>query len=89
MEYPEHISIDRDDKAHPWTIITGLHPDIENRMIFQEELFCPIIGDLTINTDDEIEFMEKAVSFANTELWGEFMRGRYCSAQHGEYQIFP
>ncbi len=39
-------------------------------MIFQEELFCPIIGDLTINTDDEIEFMEKAVSFANTELWG-------------------
>ena len=58
-----------EDGATPWALIKGLSPDA-NELLYQSEPFCSILAETTINTSDTIEFLERAVEFANRKLWG-------------------
>lgn len=54
----------------PWTLLTGLDPDSRHEPLFEREVFCPILAETCIPSADPVEFLEQAVDFANTQLWG-------------------
>jgi hypothetical protein len=53
----------------PWALIKGLDPDA-NETVYNNEPFCSVLTETTINTSDTIEFLERAVEFVNRKLWG-------------------
>ncbi|KAB8039189.1 NAD-dependent aldehyde dehydrogenase [Silvanigrella paludirubra] len=58
-----------DNKAGciPWTLI----PDINsNNYAFENEAFCGIITETSINANNVTEFIHKAVDFCNDKIWG-------------------
>ncbi len=53
----------------PRTLITGLDPDKE-QYFFEEEVFGPILGQVSISGATPSEFLQNAVHFANEKLQG-------------------
>jgi len=53
----------------PWTLVTGLDPESDDPA-FTTEAFCPALAETSIGSEDPIEFLEAAVTFANERLWG-------------------
>ncbi len=56
--------------ALPWSFITGLDPDNENEVLFQEEPFCSVLSEVQVGNPDPVAFLEQAVKFCNNRLWG-------------------
>ena len=54
----------------PWTLITGLDPENSREPLFMDEAFCPVLGETAVGASDAVDFLDKAVDFANTRLWG-------------------
>jgi len=54
----------------PWTLCPGLDPDAPGDPAFREESFCPVLFETSVEGADPIEFLDRAVAFANTQLWG-------------------
>jgi hypothetical protein len=54
----------------PWTLIPGLDAEDVSEPAFSTEPFCSIISETEIGTTDPIEFLDRAVDFANNRLWG-------------------
>ncbi len=54
----------------PWTLI----PDVDSADLaepaFSVEPFCPILSETAIGSDDPLEYLERAVEFANGRAWG-------------------
>lgn len=55
--------------ALPWTFITGLDAN-DDEVLFREEAFCSVFAEVQLGSQKPIEFMEKAVNFCNSRLWG-------------------
>ena len=56
--------------ALPWTVIRNLDPNDRSEPAFSREPFCAILSQTNIDTDDPLEFLDRAVAFVNTMLWG-------------------
>ena len=59
----------------PWTMIHDLDPDNGNETIYHQEAFCSVMGNLSLgdlpsDNSDPVSFINKAVDFANEQLWG-------------------
>jgi acyl-CoA reductase-like NAD-dependent aldehyde dehydrogenase len=54
----------------PWTFISGLDPDSRDDLLYTQEPFCSVICDTRLGSSDAVEFLDKAVDFANNRLWG-------------------
>ncbi len=54
----------------PWALLPGLDPTEQGEPLFTEESFCPILGESALEAEDPIQFLHKAVCFANEQLWG-------------------
>jgi aldehyde dehydrogenase (NAD(P)+) len=54
----------------PWTLMPGLDAADAAEPAFSTEPFCSIISETEIGTTDPIEFLDRAVDFANNRLWG-------------------
>ena len=54
----------------PWTLMPGLDPTDPREVAFTTESFCPILSETEVGSDDPVEFLERAVDFANNRLWG-------------------
>lgn len=54
----------------PWTMITGLDPQQSQDICFQTEAFCSVFAEAPFEADSPLQFLEKAVDFANNTLWG-------------------
>jgi len=54
----------------PWALATWLDPDDGGEELFREEMFCPILGETSVGSEDPLDFLGKAVDFVNTRLWG-------------------
>ena len=54
----------------PWTIISGLDATDSREQGFSTEPFCSILSETEVGSDDPVEFLERAVDFANNRLWG-------------------
>jgi hypothetical protein len=54
----------------PWTILSGLDATDAREPAFTDEPFCSILSETEVGTDDPVEFLDRAVDFANNRLWG-------------------
>lgn len=54
----------------PWSLIPGLDATDAREALFDTEPFCSILSETEVGSDDPIEFLERAVDFANNRLWG-------------------
>jgi aldehyde dehydrogenase (NAD(P)+) len=54
----------------PWTLLPGLDATDSREPAFSTESFCPLLSETEIGSDDPIEFLDRAVDFANHRLWG-------------------
>lgn len=54
----------------PWTLLPGLDAADPAEPAFSTEPFCPILSETPVASDDPVEFLERAVDFANDRLWG-------------------
>jgi aldehyde dehydrogenase (NAD(P)+) len=54
----------------PWTILPGLDATDSRERAFSTEPFCSILSETEVGSDDPVEFLERAVDFANNRLWG-------------------
>lgn len=53
-----------------WTIIPGLDATDPREPAFTTEPFCSVLSETEVGSDDPIEFLDRAVEFANHRLWG-------------------
>lgn len=54
----------------PWTLIADLDPAAVDEICFEQELFCSIMAETSIDAPDVCDFLEQAVTMANERLWG-------------------
>jgi acyl-CoA reductase-like NAD-dependent aldehyde dehydrogenase len=54
----------------PWTLLPGLDATDPRDPAFTTEPFCSILSETEVGSDDPVEFLERAVDFANNRLWG-------------------
>ncbi len=54
----------------PWTLIPGLDATDLREPAFSTEPFCSILSETEVGSDDPVEFLNRAVEFANNRLWG-------------------
>jgi acyl-CoA reductase-like NAD-dependent aldehyde dehydrogenase len=54
----------------PWTLLPGLDATDLRETAFTDEPFCPALSETEVGSDDPLEFLERAVEFANNRLWG-------------------
>jgi len=53
----------------PWTLVTGLDADRDDPA-YTTEAFCPAILEASIGSEEPLEFLDRAVAFANDRLRG-------------------
>ncbi|MGH8502834.1 MAG: aldehyde dehydrogenase family protein [Gammaproteobacteria bacterium] len=56
--------------ALPWTFIAGLAAGARDEPLYSQEPFCSILAETRLGSADPIEFLDRAVDFANNGLWG-------------------
>jgi hypothetical protein len=61
---------DESAPAVPWTMITGLRPEASDEIAFTTESFNGVFGEVGIDGTGTVDFLRKAVDFANDRLWG-------------------
>ncbi|MGH7535608.1 MAG: aldehyde dehydrogenase family protein, partial [Gemmatimonadales bacterium] len=54
----------------PWTLLPGLDPADPSEPAFQTEPFCAVLSETEVGSGDAIEYLDRAVDFANQRLWG-------------------
>ena len=54
----------------PWTFIPGVSPTQPDDICFQKEAFCSLFCEAPMDAETMQDFVQKAVEFANTQLWG-------------------
>lgn len=54
----------------PWTMIPGLRPGTEDEIAFSTEAFNGVFGEVGIDASGTVDYIRKAVEFANDGLWG-------------------
>jgi aldehyde dehydrogenase (NAD(P)+) len=53
----------------PWTIVPGVDPETQEPA-FADEAFCSVLVETSVGSDDPLEYLDRAVAFANERLWG-------------------
>jgi acyl-CoA reductase-like NAD-dependent aldehyde dehydrogenase len=54
----------------PWTMIPGLRTDEADEIAFTTESFNGVFGEVGIDSGGTVDFIRKAVEFANDGMWG-------------------
>ena len=66
---------ERSEGTLPWTMITGIDSDNQGDRALNTEPFCSILSATEVGSTDPVDFLEKAVAFANDRLWGTLSAG--------------
>jgi aldehyde dehydrogenase (NAD(P)+) len=66
---PALRAIAGEEGTAPWTLVTGLDAAAPDRA-FTTEAFCSVLVETQVGSEDPVEFLEAAVTFANERLWG-------------------
>ncbi len=53
-----------------WTLIPGLDPRQTDDICFTTEAFCGLFGETALEASSVVEYIERAVAFANDDIWG-------------------
>jgi hypothetical protein len=54
----------------PWTLIAGVDPEQADDISFTTEAFCGLFSETPLDAPDVPSYIDRAVEFANTKLWG-------------------
>jgi Aldehyde dehydrogenase family len=54
----------------PWMLIEGVSPNERDDLVFTTEAFCGLFAETTLLAANAPEFIERAVAFANDNVWG-------------------
>lgn len=54
----------------PWVILPGLDSADAGDPAYTTEPFCSVLSETEVGSDDPLEFLDRAVDFANNRLWG-------------------
>jgi hypothetical protein len=54
----------------PWTLIAGLDPNHKDDICFTTEAFCGLFAETGLEAEGVVEYLARAVTFANEHLWG-------------------
>ncbi|HEY7356714.1 MAG TPA: aldehyde dehydrogenase family protein [Ktedonobacterales bacterium] len=65
----EQIGTPADDQL-PWTLITGVDPARDEDIVFTTEAFCSLFAETALDAADAVDYLNRAVEFANNYLWG-------------------
>jgi acyl-CoA reductase-like NAD-dependent aldehyde dehydrogenase len=57
----------------PWTLIADVDPENGDDMSFRSEVFCGVVSETALHADSPLQFIERAVEFANKQLWGTLL----------------
>ncbi len=60
----------RGDGRVPWTFITDLNSDVKDDICFTTEAWCGVTSEVPLAATDVVTYIQKAVQFANENLWG-------------------
>ena len=60
----------RTDGRLPWALITDLDPRARTDLCFTTEAFCSVFGELPLPSASVVDYLQRAVAFANESLWG-------------------
>ncbi|HYT72207.1 MAG TPA: aldehyde dehydrogenase family protein [Gemmatimonadales bacterium] len=63
------------EEALPWTLIPRMNSDDRTERAYDTECFCPILYETQAGGPDPVEFLDRAVTFANDRLWGTLSAG--------------
>lgn len=55
--------------ALPWALVTGVAPDPDDEL-WRTEAFCALLAETQVGSEDPVEYLERAVAFANDTLPG-------------------
>ena len=53
----------------PWTLVRNLDPAVD-QPLFRDEPFCSILSQTSVGSSDPLAYLQEAVAFCNTRLWG-------------------
>ncbi len=59
----------------PWLLAAGLDPGNADDICFTQEAFCSAMSETALDAAGVVEFLERAVAFANDTLWGTLNAG--------------
>lgn len=69
--HPEaHLIGGTEDSHLPWTVIPHVDPTKHEDICFTTEGFCSLVAETGLEADDIPSYLERAVEFANSVLWG-------------------
>jgi hypothetical protein len=69
--HPEAICIGPDDNGRlPWTMIPDVDPGNPDDIAFNQEAFVSMFAETHLEADSVVDYIQKAVDFANQQLWG-------------------
>lgn len=54
----------------PWTLVTGVDPQNKDDVCFTTEAFCGLFAETNIDEAGVVEYLDRAVVFANEHHWG-------------------
>src|SRR6266581_4778925 len=54
----------------PWTLIANVNPERVDDICFTTEAFCGLFAETALDTSGVIEYIDRAVTFANEHVWG-------------------
>ena len=54
----------------PWTLIPDLDSNDLDDPLFRQEPFCCLLSEVSIDSRDPVEFLQRATDFLNEVLWG-------------------
>jgi acyl-CoA reductase-like NAD-dependent aldehyde dehydrogenase len=63
------------EEVLPWTLVRDLDPATRDELAFARESFCPVLLETQVGSADPVEYLDKAVTFANERLWGTLSAG--------------
>lgn len=70
-EHPEaHQFGDVSHDRLPWTLITDVDQEKPDDICFRREAFCSLCAETAIKATDTVDYLKRAVEFANNKLWG-------------------
>jgi acyl-CoA reductase-like NAD-dependent aldehyde dehydrogenase len=76
--------------ALPWTLVLGLDPEDANERNFTTEPFCSILSEVSLGSDDPLEFLDAAVSFVNDRVWGTLVASLFVHPRvHADPSVGP
>src|SRR4030095_5777249 len=72
--HPQALKLGEPEEGHlPWTFVVDVYSSNLDDICFKREPFMSLYSETALEAVDVVEFIGKAVEFANERLWGNLV----------------